>query len=61
MQYVCKVAGRRIKTPRKGKQNFEDDTMIEMQSLWGYEDDSSRRPKRYVHFIHEAVVCIEQI
>jgi hypothetical protein len=33
MQYVYKFSGRRTKAPRRSKQNFEDDAIIEMQNL----------------------------
>lgn len=34
---------------------------IEIKILWGYEDSSNGRSECYFHFLHEAMVCTQQI
>jgi hypothetical protein len=43
------------------KQNVEALERIKNGNLRGYEDDSKRRRKCYLHFVHEAMVCTEQM
>jgi len=61
MQNVYKFSGRRTQAPRRRKQNFEGDAIIEIKNLWVYEDSCNGRSECYFHFIHEAMVCTQQI